>query len=366
MNFLKKSFLALAIATSSVSMPSIVFASKINLDQRVASSVTANNGAGLFQIVDYEEGLEVIQRVSELPRGTRFTFIPNNRIERPLVVRENNVRRASPGGYYGSIIVDIKSLPKDIQSSIAELNTQELFIYEWSVDKSDFLRQVFDIEPTNKFDYKETFQWDRISTKGHWTGEAARLIQSSNLLSNPPSDVTDFCPNYHDLEADGQTAFWIHLLNSIARRESAFDPMVGNDESSFGSNNQGVISRGLLQISYGSIGRPYRNAGCTATSAADLHNVTTNLECGVAIFNHWIDRDNCISCQDGNAWRGIARYWSTVRDRYTVSCSVCASGEATIGYKDQIIKEIQQTQTCSGPQSQRQGSVRRFFNRLSR
>lgn len=324
------------------------FAQNYDLNQRVDS--TSIRATGIMQIVGQKNGKDVVQRVEELPAGAEFTFVPAVVLVHPIVRNpQTGNESVSAGRYFGSIIIDPSSVPLRMRSRIRDLNRQRIFIYEWDINKDNYLRSVFDLAPTNKSTFNESFDWDRISTQGLWTSEAARILQTQGreLIANPPSDIDEFCPNYQNLGTQGRTAFWIHLLNSIARRESAFDPMVGNDESHFGSNNNGVVSRGLLQISSQSIGAPYRNAGCSIRSAQDLHDPVKNLECGVAIFSHWNRTDDCISCRTASGqWRGIARYWSTLRERYEVSCSICSSGTATIGYKEQIIAETANTPSC--------------------
>lgn len=326
-------------------------AQNANLDQRVNSETTRDTGIYIIGPTQHN-GADVLEKVYELPKGAKFSFRASVSLTRPQLKADSGNIVNSAGRYFGSLIIDTSSVSFLQRRRVEELNRQRIFIYEWHIDKETYLKQIFDIAPVDKAVYlNDNFEWDRISTKGLWTTEAARILQTQGreMLINPPSDVDEFCPNYQNLNLNGKTAFWIHLLNSIAKRESAFDPMVGNDESHFGSNNQGVISRGLLQISLSSVGsRHYRGNGCTARSAEDLHTVSGNLECGVAIFNHWVKTDDCISCKDKNGNnRGIARYWSTLRERYQVSCSVCSSGVANIGYREQIIAETSSTSTCS-------------------
>lgn len=321
-----------------------------DLNQRV--DARAIRDTGIYQIVGEKDGKEILGQVADLPRDARLTFVPAVKLIRPIIRNSEGRETTSAGNYFGSIVIDPSSVSLLQRGRIRDLNRQRIFVYEWSLDKEAYLRQVFDIAPLDKrVDFNgERFEWDRISTRGLWTTEAARIVQTygRELLDNPPSDIDEFCPNYQNLNTHSRTAFWIHLLNSIAKRESAFDPLVGNDESHFGNNNQGIVSRGLLQISFSSMGsRAYRNAGCDVRTAEDLHDVSRNLQCGVAVFTHWARTDDCISCRNSaGQWRGIARYWSTLRERYQVSCSICSSGVANIGYKEQIIEETSKTPSC--------------------
>lgn len=101
-----------------------------------------------------------------------------------------------------------------------------------------------------------------------------------------------------------------------------------------------AISRGLLQISYSSAkNRNYRKNGCLFNENLELHRPKVNLTCGVAIFEH-LSKDGCISCKSGGKWRGIARYWSTLRTPYQITCPNCSTGFVNIGKKLDIIEEI--------------------------
>lgn len=329
-------------------------ATEVDLNQRISTSVSASSGTGIYEKAKTEDGVEYLRKIYELPNGAALSFRPISALIRPKVQNSSGKITTAAGRYFGKIIIENDGFNWKERKEIAEINKKEIFIYEWSIDKSNYLRTLFDQPVANKndrFHYKEDFAWDTVSTKGLWTSEAARILKTTgrDLIDNAPSDVTDFCPNYNELNEDGRTAFWIHLLNSIVKRESAFDLLVGNDESNFGANGNEVVSRGAMQISYeSSRAKAYRQSGCSAKNADDLHNFTTNIQCGVAIFSHWSREDDCISCKSSSGkYLGIARYWSTLRDRYEVPCKICSSGKAKIGYKEQIIAEMKSTKTCA-------------------
>lgn len=327
---------------------------EVNLDQRIETSITSSSGAGIYTKEVGEDGEVYLKKFMDLPTESELSFKPIGALIRPLVLRDSGKKVNSAGRYFGKILISKKGLSRSEWKKAQEANAKEIFVYEWSIDKTDYLKALFDQPVENKadrFDYNEKFPWDSISTKGLWTSEAAKILKTTgrDLIDNAPEDVVDFCPKYFELEEQGKVAFWIHLLNSIAKRESAFDPLVGNDESNFGgdSSNQ-VVSRGLLQISYeSSKARVYRQSGCAAKDANALHSFEDNITCGVAIFSHWAREDGCISCKNkAGKSLGIARYWSTLRERYEVPCKICSSGVAKIGYKDQIIEEMKATKTC--------------------
>ena len=343
------------VCAALLALSGMTFASEVNLDQRIDTSVTSSSGTGVYIKSENSDGELVLKKIYDLPKDTKLSFRPISTIERPLVLRDSGKVVTSAGRYFGKVVIERDGFNRREWKEVQEINKKEIYVYEWSLDKDEYLKALFDKPIENKmerFDYKESFSWDKISTKGLWTSTAAQIIKSTgrDLLDNTPEDVTDFCPKYFELEEKGKVAFWIHLLNSIAKRESAFDLLVGNDESNFGDSGNQVVSRGALQISYDSSkARVYRNSGCDAKSADDLHNFETNITCGIAIFSHWSREDGCISCKNaqGKA-RGIARYWSTLRERYEVPCKICSSGVAKVGYKEQIIDEIKSTPTCRG------------------
>lgn len=344
----------LAVLALSFIITSRSLSATINLDQRIETKVTSSSGTGIYTKEVDENGEVYLKKFMELPKDAKLSFRPVASLIRPLVERDSGKRVASAGRYFGKLLIEKKGLGRSEWKKAQEANALEIYVYEWSIDKSSYLRALFDHPVTNKadkFEYREDFAWDSISTKGLWTSQAAQILKSTGggLIDNAPEDVVDFCPNYFELEEQGKVAFWIHLLNSIAKRESAFDPLVGNDESNFGGAgaNQ-VVSRGLLQISYDSSkARVYRQSGCAAKDADALHTFEDNITCGVAIFSHWAREDGCISCKnEAGKNLGIARYWSTLRERYEVPCKICSSGVAKIGYKDQIIEEIKATKTC--------------------
>jgi hypothetical protein len=348
MSLIKSLFI---LSVAAVSLMPQAWSQRIDLDQRISTTISSSS-AGIFKIVGERDGKQLITRVEDIPEGTVFSFIPSRALVRPIVTYpEGKADFYSPGRYYGSIIVDTNSVSLFQRRRFSELNREQIFIYEWHTDKAQSTRELFDI-PSEKssLNVADRFEWDEIITRGSWTNEAAHLMKTvgADLLSSPPSDVEDFCPNYYNQNTDGKTAFWIHLINSIAKRESRFDPLVQNDESGFGSSDLNVISRGLLQISHSSSrARSYRQNGCDVRNSEDLHDVSTNLRCGIAIFKHLVSTSDCISCRNSSGrWAGIAAYWSTLRERHEISCRACSRGVTNVGYKAEIASETAQTPSC--------------------
>jgi hypothetical protein len=313
-----------------------------NLNQRIQTFVKKEKGTGIYVQSKNSQGKSILKKIYTIPFETKLSFVPSSALERPAVKQDSGKVRNSAGRYFGRILFDTSNLSGQKLRDYQSLNKKKIFIYEWSIDKTQYLRLLFDKPlPRNEKRYttNDQFLWDKVSTQGLWTSRAANIMSSvgEDLIYNAPSDITDFCSNYYELGRKGKTNFWLHLLNSIMKRESAFDLLVGNDESNFGgSTANNVISRGALQISYGSIGNHYKNQGCQAKSPLQLHNFQKNITCGVAIFKHLTRKDGCISCRrSNNKWGGIAAYWSTLRTKYEVSCKICSSGKARVGYKSE-------------------------------
>lgn len=143
--------------------------------------------------------------------------------------------------------------------------------------------------------------WDSQKDGNEWTKILSVAIDryGQDLLSAKPSDGGTY--SYQQTKQ-----FWIMLISSMARFESAFKPETSYTEKFADANGVRVVSRGLLQISIES-GKGY---GCVIPKAEDLHDPKVNLECGVKILNKWVPKDGVI----GTNKKGGARYWSVLRE----------------------------------------------------
>jgi hypothetical protein len=335
---------------------------------RVRTVVTSNDGASLRfkkSYTDRDSGTKTfyLKKKITIPKGSIIEIDSDQTVIAPFVKSGLRVKR-SAASYYGGVRIiqlgdqsreGVRSLSNRKREQLARL---DLYIYEWSVNKSAIVRALYSEElPAGVERWSDKFMWDEANPSQSWAHHIDQAIDDygQKLLDNPPRDIQEFCPNYTNLNDRKKKVFWIHLMNSIAKRESRFDPGVGNDESIFNGNDAdstqlNVISRGLMQISYSSArSRHYKKYGCQPTSAASMHTPRTNLQCGIAIFSHLTDGgSNCISCKNftGKKWIGISRYWSTLREPYEVSCSVCSNGTARVGYKQAIIAETANTSVC--------------------
>jgi hypothetical protein len=322
------------------------------LNFRANSKVVSKNGATVYGLGVDENGEPLLVPKLELPQGHKFTFWPNSLFEGKYYQRSDGTKRQVRGRYFGRILIDENSGPRELRRKISAINKQRIFIYEWRIDKSDYLLKGWNKEPRDVYygTPGESFAWDQVNPKKAWTSKLSTEIQNSRavFLDQNISDINEFCPNFSNKTDERKVSFWIHLFNALSRKESQFDPMVSNFEGNFGDGSLNVTSRGLFQMSYRSLqARRYRNNGCKIGQPNELHDPFENIECAVAIFKAWIKNDGCLSCKNEEGkFRGAARYWSPLRSRYQVPCSICTGGVANIGFKEEIQRETKALPSC--------------------
>lgn len=95
------------------------------------------------------------------------------------------------------------------------------------------------------------------------------------------------------------------LISIMAKYESSFDPKVKFNET---GHLQGVVSRGLLQISQDSANQSAY--GCGIKKADDLHNAEINLKCAVKILAYQAKKSGTLIDEPK---KGCAAYWSVCR-----------------------------------------------------
>jgi hypothetical protein len=322
---------------------------RYDLDFRVDSEVTSSSGATVYTLTQNSGGEDVLKPVFQLEKGDQFSFRPGTTFQGRYYLGSDGSQKTIRGRYFGSLILSKSGHSRSDRRIIDDLNKQRIFIYEWQIDKKPYIIKAFNEEPAfPNLLPSESFRWEEVNPKRAWTSYAADFIHQNKetFFEESISDIGEFCPGFVGASDEKKVAFWIHLLNSLSKRESAFDPMVSNDESNFGSGDLTVISRGLLQTSLAS-SRAYRSTGCMVRDDKDLHNPQTSITCGLAIFKRWLDTDGCISCKNSEGkHRGIARYWSPLRERYQVPCKICRGGVANIGFRKVIISETSQFPSC--------------------
>lgn len=127
----------------------------------------------------------------------------------------------------------------------------------------------------------------------------------AELLKAKPIDAKEYGVTVPTAE------FYAELLGALCKFESNYKPEETYEENFKDGKGKPVISRGLLQISIESA----NGYGAKLKSAEQLHDIDTNLKCGVLIMSKWISKDGRISGKSSStgSWLGMARYWSPFR-----------------------------------------------------
>ncbi len=156
--------------------------------------------------------------------------------------------------------------------------------------------------------------WATKNPAGVWTKAAEAAVVEARLPSTNPTDIARFCPNYQALGHSDRSKFWVGLLSAIARPESGFNPTIRHVERMGDKFENPIISRGLLQISFGSA--KAARYGCTfINKAEDLEKAETNLACGARILSTWVKHDGVITNVGAQPSKGGARVWPVLWQR---------------------------------------------------
>lgn len=158
-----------------------------------------------------------------------------------------------------------------------------------------------------------------------------KLGPNSAMLKNPPKDLSNVCPNFASLSDDEKSNVWVAIFDSMSMAESGHDPNVHYAESF------GVVSRGLLQISWASA----RGHGghCSGANSTNLHDPSFNLKCGVKIMEDQIQKRGALfptpsyywSVLNHSAGSGFKRFSSRLNhiktnpQRWPVACNQSAT-----------------------------------------
>lgn len=296
-----------------------------------------------------------LKKKISVPKGSTFTYDPHRLLEFPYFRNSSGKIKKSSGRYFGPLV--FTKIPGKSAAEISQINSMKLYIFENKMNFTSLNKKLYSVgDQYDEFDFSEKVRWDDRGHTANWSKMAKSLVLENGvkLIESPPSDIDQFCPGYEGASDKNKAEFWVHLMAAIAEYESNFQPGRVNDESAFGSGQEDVVSRGLMQISYPSIrSKRIRENGCLINNQKELHHPVNNIQCGIALFNVLTSGSgkNCISCkyEDGDKegkFAGIARYWSTLRPEYEVSCSACSDGTATIGHMKSISEKTKKLKIC--------------------
>lgn len=167
---------------------------------------------------------------------------------------------------------------------------------------------------------KYSAAWDGKAGTALWTASLVESLKTSGaaLYDVKITDAADWCPKFNSLDTDKKTQFFVTLISTMVKRESNFKPETSYKEGFNDSKGNPVISRGLLQISKESANQ--KAYDCKIQSEQELHDVATNLNCGVKIIKKWVVEDKVIATSVKKSvlsssynHYGAARYWSVAR-----------------------------------------------------
>lgn len=295
------------------------------------------------------------KKMFTLTKGSTFSFDPHKTIEFPYLKNSAGKIRRSSGRYIGPI--HFSKIPGKSQAQIDELNDLKLYVFERGISLEEMNKKLYSIgDEYDHIDFKDKVVWDKESYAKNWSKMAKALVLENGrfFVENPPTDIKEYCPKYEEKSDEERAEFWVHLMASIAKYETNFQPGRVNDESAFG-NGLEVVSRGLLQISHRSVqSEKIRGNGCLVENKMDLHKPEHSIRCGLALFKTLTSGtgENCISCkykeeEKKDRFAGIAFYWATLRPEYEVTCTACSTGKAKMGHKEKLTEMTKKLAICN-------------------
>lgn len=148
--------------------------------------------------------------------------------------------------------------------------------------------------------------WDNKPERQSWSAALLESVDAAfpRLEAGNPEQ---FLSGYLALDPEGRRHFWGEFFVQIASFESSWRPSKVTPEPELDE-----ASVGLLQLSYGD--QENYPLGIRLDSAnRDLENPVINLQCGVKIMAHWLEKDGVVATSNGKVHRGGARYWSVLR-----------------------------------------------------
>lgn len=140
-----------------------------------------------------------------------------------------------------------------------------------------------------------------------WSERLLALMAEQLPAFDKATDIGLYCPRYVGLDDDGRAHALATMAVSIAFFESAYDPHA----RVYLPPPLAAQAVGLFQLSYRD-----RMPWCTMDKTKkSLEDPITNLECAVPKMAQLVELDGVIAQgHDGSSARGLARYWSVIRD----------------------------------------------------
>lgn len=138
-----------------------------------------------------------------------------------------------------------------------------------------------------------------------WSTEIRKLFKENLDSFNSAADVKGYCGKWSTLNSDQKITVLGTMAVAIALYESDYNP--GNVYHE--PPPLSVDSIGLYQLSYED-----QMKWCSMVRASNtLKDPITNIRCAIPEMAMLAKKDGVISGGSSGAWRGLPRYWSTMR-----------------------------------------------------
>lgn len=161
------------------------------------------------------------------------------------------------------------------------------------------------------------YPWRKNARPKLWTSFLISTLRSdgASLVGTLPADIELFCPRYANLDSESRLIFWARLISVVAEQESSFNSFDVTHAPTIGPK---VFSTGFFMLSLTSARSSVYGCDMIRTQD-DLFDWRKNMGCAIRIMSQLVRRDQAIAwnpkAAEPERWQGVARYWSTARDR---------------------------------------------------
>ena len=159
--------------------------------------------------------------------------------------------------------------------------------------------------------------WEEKNSKNsEWTAITLNAIEKNFDALDKAEDITDFCPEYRNLEKDQKIHAWGELISAITFYESSWNRYAYMEEVSLGIDPITAlpyVSSGLMQLSYGNkrwakwCEFHWETDRTAQPKDISIFKPKNNLECGIGILANQIQRRDRIVLSDGAYWAVIKK-----------------------------------------------------------